>query len=55
MHDVPDLRQFVSQCLDRHYASVPNLGWMKQLVFGSDPAAVSALRADLLAGTRGRR
>lgn len=50
LETVEDLRQFITDVLDRRYAPVFNPGWMNQLVFGNNGGA---LKQDLLA-TRGR-
>lgn len=52
---VSDLRQLITQELNREFAPVFSPGWMEQLVFGNDKNAAAALHAQLLASTAHRR
>ncbi|MDB5445761.1 MAG: Toxin subunit [Phenylobacterium sp.] len=54
MLSVEDLRQFITQELDRQYAPVFHPGWMRQLVFAGRDGGTD-LKAELLAKTAHRR
>jgi hypothetical protein len=53
IESVEDFREFISVTLSR-YAPVFNPGWMKQLVFHSNPKIASAIHAELVKKISGR-
>lgn len=55
IESVEDLRQFISLTLGADYAPMFNPGWMKQLVFHSNPRIAKNIHAELLAKTAARR
>lgn len=55
IEDVGDLRQFISVTLGAGYAAMFNPGWMKQLVFHSDPRIAKNIHSELTAKIAHRR
>jgi hypothetical protein len=55
IESVEDLRQFISVSLGAAYAPMFNPGWMKQLVFHSNPAIARNIHAELTAKIAPRR
>lgn len=55
LESVPDLRQFITQELNREFAPVFSPGWMKQLVLHPDKNKAAAIHAELLAKILPRR
>jgi len=55
IEDVEDLRAFISVTLGAAYAPIFNPGWMKQLIFHSNPAMARTIHAELLAKIANRR
>ena len=53
--DVGDLRTFISVTLGAAYAPMFNPGWIKQLVFHSNPVMARTIHAELLAKIANRR
>lgn len=52
---VDDLREFISVTLGRAYAPMFNPGWMKQLVYHSDPQIARDIHTELMSKIRSRQ